>query len=156
MEKTTAGYAKFYVKRKGKLFPLIEKYTGEKISSKTPHGKAIGVYYAQLKNNPAFKQEVDAIMLSSGFKNADDTTTDEKPGLFKPGGFFTGILGAAGGIIDTVNLNKQAELESDKMFYQTVLNSQQQDDTKKLLIVSGVTIAIIGVAVFFVLKYKKG
>lgn len=173
MEMPFGLYPQFYVKRKSQLFPLIEKYSGEKISAGTSHGTVIPVYLRLLKTNAAFKAEVDAlieaqssqlitlkqkVMLKQASQNDQSNITSN---LHNGTAFnnasdpVTAIASAIGNIFGTIKADKEASAESDKMFYETVLNDQKNSDTTKLLIVTGVTLAFIGLGVFLVLKLKK-
>lgn len=133
-------YPAFYVKRKDQLFPLIEKYTGERIGSNVPHGKVIPLYYRLLRTNPAFRADVDDA-IAGQYKNA--------------GGIFASIIEGVGNIAGSIKASKEAKLENDRMFYQTVLNEQKNNDIGKIVAVSAVALAFIGIAVYLVVKSKK-
>jgi hypothetical protein len=177
MEMPFGLYPRFYVKRKDQLFPLLEKYTGEKITDKTPHGKVIPIYYRLLKSNEAFRAEVDALIEGQASKllTAQQKVAlkqAEKEGIQKgttvesnmhgsgnyanAGGLIFGsIATAVGSIFGTVKASKEADAASDAAFYEVVLNEQKNDDTMKILVVTGITLAFVGLGVYLVLKLRK-
>lgn len=135
METQFGFYPMFYVKKKDLLFPLIEKYTGQSLKGKT-HGEVIQLYYSLLKTNDSFVNEVDGLIAGQNFKNA--------------GGFLPSVLSVVGGLFGA----KGNEAASDEAFYET-LAEQNRADTMKILIISGVTIVILGLSVFLVIKLRK-
>jgi len=60
-------YPRFFVRKKDILFPLIEKYTGEPLGSKSK-GQVVKIYFNLLRTNSAFKTEVDALIKEQGGK----------------------------------------------------------------------------------------
>jgi hypothetical protein len=177
MEMPFGLYPQFYVKRKEQLFPLIEKYSGEKITAKTPHGQVIPIYFRLLKTNEAFKTEVNALIDSQAsklltVKQKVALKKAEKESLAKgisvesnlhgtanyanAGGLVVGsIADAIGGIFGTITASKQADAANDAAFYEVVLNEQKNDDTMKILVVTGITLAFVGLGVYLVLKLRK-
>jgi hypothetical protein len=164
------SYPQLYVKKKDKLFPLIEKYSGQSLKGKS-HGEVIQLYYDLLNSNPTFTSEVDKLANGS-FKNADgffanlfkskNTDPDALQGTgYTASDFSSGAspVSAIGGAIGTIFgfgksiVDKQAK--EDEQFMDIILNEQKKDDTTKILVVSGITLAIIGMGVFLVLKLKK-
>jgi len=65
-----------------------------------------------------------------------------------------GILGGALSVIGGLFGAKQGEAAGDIAYYET-LAAQKRADTTKILIISGVTLGIIGLSVFMVIKLKK-
>jgi hypothetical protein len=172
-------YPQLYVKKKDKLFPLIEKYSGQSMAGKS-HGEVIQLYYDLLNSNPTFTSEVDKLANGS-FKNADgffanlfkskntdpdalqgtgytasDFSSGASPvsaiGGASPAGAIAGAIGTIFGFGKSI-VDKQAK--EDEQFMDIILNEQKKDDTTKILVVSGITLAIIGMGVFLVLKLKK-
>lgn len=179
---TYKQYSQLYVKNKSKLFPLMQQFTA--IKNNAPHSEAITTYLRLLKFEPAFKKQVDKLLFGSTTGTATDVTkvppgvngpaTDVNPVILYPakGGSVikdtgspyknavaadpvTAIAGAIGNIFGTIKADKESEAASDQMFYETVLSDQKKDDTTKILIVTGVTVVILGLGVFFVLKLRK-
>jgi hypothetical protein len=154
-------YTSFYVKRKSRLFPLIEKYANIKISEGVTHGQLIPLYHRLLTTDVLFRSEVDSMITEQPFKNIVSTTPeaialrDKAAARNSGGGLFSKIIGVAGNIFGSIQADKQAKLESDKLFYETVLNEQKRDDTTKVLIVSGIALVFVGIAVFAVMKAKN-
>jgi len=146
------AYQNFYVKKKRLLFPLIGKYTGNPVTSSNTHDQVIKQYFDLLKNNRGFVAELDEVMANANFKNADDGETTAKA---PSGQVFSGIMSLIGGGLNAYTTQQQSQLESDKFFYESVLTAQKKDDTKKLLIISGISLAFVGIAVWLVIKYKK-
>lgn len=176
-----ALYARFYARRKNTLFPIIEKYYGVSLKGKS-HGQVIQIYYRLLRTNEAFRIEIDKLVAGQNYKNADaaspigggaaggafaaftnlfaggsaattlsgtvpktDSGVDTGGGI---GGFFASIFGYASTV-------KAAKAQTDAQFMEIVLAEQKQNDTTKILIVSGVALLFVGVGAYFVLKMKK-
>jgi len=128
-------YVKLYVNRKKELFPLIERYSGASMQNVT-HGQAIQEYVNLLRTNEAFRN--DANELIEQYRYSIGTLVESITGIF-------------GGIAQ-----KQAEKEKqDTLLYESILNGQSGSDTQKILIISGVTLVLVGLGVFLVLKMKK-
>lgn len=168
-------YPQFYVKRKDLLFPLIEKYSGQSTKGKT-HGQVIQLYYGLLKSNDAFINEVDGLIAGAGFKNAIgdwkiwnifkkkdtdpgalvgtgyDASDFDSGGGVSVGGGISGFLGNLLGLATAIIDKKATE---EEQFNDIILNEQKNNDTTKILIVSGITIVILGLGVYFVVKMKK-
>lgn len=152
----TGQYTRFYVKRKSHLFPLIEKYANIKIKKGVTHGQLVPLYHRLLTTNVAFRSEVDSMIDASPFKNAVSYPNKEQLSSSSGGGgFFSKLISTVGNIFGTVKVSKEAELESDKMFYELVLNEQKKDDTVKVLVLSGIALAFMGLAIYLVKKAKK-
>jgi hypothetical protein len=172
-------YPKFYVKRKKILFPLIEKYSGISLKGKS-HGAVVQIYEELLRSNDAFISEVDALIAKQGFKNADGyrnggsvtapgtptsstrlptSSTSGSGGGIKLGGAWTQIISGAldttGSIFGFLDTKRRAEAQEDQQLYDVILNEQKKDDTMKILVVSGITLAFIGLGVFMVIKFRK-
>lgn len=62
-------YPQLYVKKKDLLFPLIEKYYGVSLKGKS-HGQVIQIYFKLLKTNGNFRNEVDALVKGTVYKEA--------------------------------------------------------------------------------------
>ena len=134
-------YTSFYVNRKSQLFPLIEKHANIKIKKGVTHGQLIPLYHRLINNDVSFRAEVDRMIAENPFRNA--------------GGFLATLTGTVGSIFGSIAAKREAELESDKFFYQTILNEQKTSDTTKVLVVSGIALVFVGIAVFLVIKAKK-
>ena len=136
-------YPKFYVKRKKILFPLIEKYSGASLKGK-PHGYIVRLYEELLRSNDAFIGELDGLIAKENFRNA---------------GGWAEIIGEALNVTENIfgyaSTAKAAKAAEEKAFYDVILNEQKKDDTMKILVVSGVTLAFLGLGVFVVLKFRK-
>lgn len=141
MENRFGHYPKVYVKNKSELFPLIEKYYGQSVKGMN-HGQVVKIYLHLLKNSPDFVSEVDAIAIrkygKTAFKNSVDTIV-------------TGITDVVGSIFGSKSESEQ----TDQLFYETVMAQQGKGDVTKILIVSVVAVAFIGIGVFMVFKLKK-
>ena len=170
MEMPFGLYPRLYVKRKEQLFPIIEKYTGEKIDAKTSHGQILPTYLRLLRTNDAFRSEVDALIQPQAgrlLNHKEKNTLKSKPSVNKgvsagnravnnaAGAVIGGIAGAVGNIFGFAAENKAAQAESDAAFMEVVLNEQKKDDTMKILVITGITLAFVGLGVYFVLKTKK-
>jgi len=173
MEMPFGLYSGFYCERKDQLFPNIEKYKGEKITAGTPHGQIIPVYFRLLKTDEAFRAEIDALIAGQESKlmtvkqkvamkqelkmnkGTQISGNLHNPGYLNAADPVTAIASAIGNIFGTIKADKEADAASDQMFYEAVLNDQKNSDTSKLLIVTGVTLAFVGLGVFLVLKLRK-
>lgn len=174
MEMPFGLYPQFYVKRKAQLFPLIEKYSGKKISSGTPHGEILPLYLRLLKTDASFKADVDALIAGQESKlmtvqQKADLQKEVKANKGAPvesnlhggaefknaGGIFSTIINTVGGVITGAQAKATAQAESDEAFYEVVLNAQKKDDTTKILVISGAAIVIVGLAIFLIVKMKK-
>ena len=127
-------YPQFYVKRKNLLFPLIKKYSGVSMTGRT-HGEAMSLYLGLLKNSPGFKSEVDELITKQNWKNALDPITGAEQ-----------LLGSLFGSTNTT--------ASDAAFYQAVATEQSKSDTT-ILIISGISIAILGLATVLIIYMRK-
>ncbi len=141
MENQFGHYPKIYVKNKSELFPLIEKYYGKSVSGMN-HGQVVKIYLFLLKSNPNFVSEVDTLAVrkygKEAYKNSVDTIV-------------TGITDVVGSIFGSKSESEQ----TDQLFYETVMAQQGKGDVTKILIVSVVAVAFIGIGVFMVFKLKK-
>jgi hypothetical protein len=170
METQFGLYPKFYVKRKNVLFPLMEKYSGESLKGKS-HSHAIQLYYSLLRTNEQFRAQVDDLITAQNFKSASGgwnyggdvggagatvrtpTTTKTKTGA--GAAIFGGVLGFIGNTFGLIAANKAAKAQSDQAFMDIVLNEQKKDDTTKILIISGITLAFIAIGGYMVIKLRK-
>lgn len=145
MDNQFGSYPQFYVKRKDLLFPLIEKYFGLSMKGKT-HGEAIRIYHDLLKTNELFRGEVDGLIAKQNFKNAIDPVTAIAEAAGKLFGMFSGS-------VRTAKINAAAQANAD--FNAIILAEQNKSNTGTILIVSFITLAILGIGVFVVVKMKK-
>lgn len=181
METLFGLYPRFYAKRKDQLFPLIEKYSGEYIKKGEVHKNIIQRYFALLRDNPEFKAEVDALIASQSDKlmkskekqalNFEQKTMNEGEKQIKNSGNgqssgyksryqnaadpVTAIAEGIGSIFDFANTKAEANATAEAQFMEAVLNEQKSNDTGKILAVTGVTLAFVGLGVYLVLKLKK-
>jgi len=137
-------YPQFYVKRKDLLFPLIEKYYGVSMKGKT-HGQAIKIYLGLLRTNEAFRGEIDGL-IAEKFKNAIDPVTGIAEAVGKLFGMFSGS-------VRTAKLNLEAQ--EDANFTAIILAEQNKSNTGTILIISVVTLGILGLGVWLIVKMKK-
>lgn len=157
-------YPNFYVRRKEQLFPLIETYSGRRLKNAT-HGEAIALYYQLLRTNPSFKNEVDAMIQAQAGKlytNAQRVALrKEQKALAASGAYLNGsgvwgtIVDVASSLITGSQAQKESEAASDKIFYESVLAQQRASSTTRVLVIGGITVAIIGTGVFLYLKMSK-
>jgi len=181
MEMPFGLYPRFYVKRKDQLFPLIEKYSGEAVKDGETHGKTIQRYFALLRDDPAFREEVDNLISAQGGKLATakekqvlkraQINMNEGERLMKGNNYqngkvhnsasgaamdpVTAIASGIGSIFDFANTRSEANAEADAQFMEIVLNEQKKNDTGKILVITGITLAFVGLGVYLVLKLKK-
>lgn len=109
-------YAQLYVKRKDLLFPLIDKYYGVDLKSKT-HGEAISIYYRLLMTNEPFRIDVDKLIAGGNFNNAisdwkilnvfrkEENKVPTTNGLFGGGGStktMSGVTDAKGNFLSNI------------------------------------------------------
>ena len=127
-------YPQFYVKKKSLLFPLMEKYSGTSLKGSN-HGQAMILYLDLLKNNTQFKSEVDNLIAGQNWKNALDPITGAEQ-----------LIGSIFGSTNTT--------ASDTAFYQAVAIEQKASDNT-ILIISGVSVVILGLAVVLIIYYKR-
>jgi hypothetical protein len=151
-------YPRFYVKRKDLLFPLIEKYSGKTLNNRS-HGQVLTLYISLLRSSVGFREEVDALITKYEgklFSAKEKKELAQSGNEFKSAaGIFGTIVSGIGNILNISSANAQAKAASDQAFYEVVLNEQKKSDTTKILIVSGIALAFIGVGIFFVIKMKK-
>ncbi len=143
MDSAFAPYISVYISRKDKLFPLIEKYSGQSLKNAT-HGQAVSLYVDLLRNNDGFRSEVEDI-IKGRYKNAGDTlgslalslfpgtntntTIDKSPtsvssGNSKSGdGFFSKIGSAVGGFVTGI-ANVGVSIFTSQRAYQTAKTEQ--------------------------------
>ena len=156
-------YISFYVNRKSQLFPLIEEYANIKIGRSITHGQLVPLYYRLLTTDMSFRADVDRMINERPYKNLVSTAAEAaklreagtKVTTRNSGGLLSNIFGAIGGVAGSIQTSKQAKLESDKLFYQTVLNEQKNSDTTKVIVVSAIALVFVGTIIFFVSKAKK-
>lgn len=164
-------YPRLYAKRKDLLFPVIEKYSGQSLSGKT-HGQVIQLYFGLLKTNIAFKDEIDGIIIKYSDKLLKQSEKAEMKAAQKEirlkggqltqtnysnasGNFRYGVLDIIGNAFELFSTKAQAKADSDAAFYQAVLAAQKEDNTTKILVVSGIALAFVGMGVFLVIKMRK-
>jgi hypothetical protein len=87
------------------------------------------------------------------------SSTSGSGGGIKLGGAWTQIISGAldttGSIFGFLDTKRRAEAQEDQQLYDVILNEQKKDDTMKILVVSGITLAFIGLGVFMVIKFRK-
>lgn len=137
-------YPKIYVKNKSELFPLIEKYYGRSVNGMN-HGQVVKIYLHLLKNNADFVSEVDTIAVKRYGKITEKTSKNSVDTIV------TGITDVVGSIFGS----KSQSEKTDQLFYETVMAQQGKGDVTKILIVSVVALAFVGIGVYMVFKLKK-
>jgi len=151
-------YPRLYVKRKDLLFPLLEKYAGKPMKGRT-HAQVINLYFNLLKNNPDFRAEVDEIIKSVGSKlltakekvEIKQANKDNYQNAVDP---ITAIAEGIGNIFKWGAAKVEQKTASDQAFMEIVLNEQKKDDTSKIIVISLVTIAILGIGAYIIIKLK--
>jgi hypothetical protein len=141
MKNQFGHYPKIYVKNKSELFPLIEKYYGKSVSGMN-HGQVVKIYLSLLKSNPDFMSEVDAIAVRKYGKKAYKNSVDT-------------IVGGITSVVGSIFGSKSESEQTDQLFYETVMAQQGKGDVTKILIVSVVAVAFIGIGVYMVFKLKR-
>ena len=152
MELPFGLYPNFYVKRKKQLFPLIEKYSGQKIRPDTPHGSVILLYYNLLKNDLKFRSEVDKLIIAQGSRLA---TGPQKKVLTDNSKNVVGIIAGITSLAASIFGGGQAKAASDTAFASVVLEQQKARNNQILLIVGGITLAslaVIGLGIYMAAK----
>ena len=156
MELRFGLYPRFYARRKDLLLPLIEEYYGQPVKGMS-HGRTIQVYFDLLRSNPEFKAGLDALIA----ENTDKLLTGREKKQLKESkvrnavGVVSNIANAIGNIFGFAEAKVSANAADDQAFYEIVLAEQKKDDTIKVLIVSGIVIAFIGIMAYVVIKTKK-
>jgi hypothetical protein len=172
-------YPDLYVKRPEFVFPLIEKYTGKKISSTTTHKEVAGQYISLLNTNVAFRKEIDNYIALNKDKlwNTSNRIAKKNPkpnakpsvangGSLDPApvaldftrnssGVWTEILDIASELVGSSEDSKTAEAKADQAFYETILNQQKENSTSKLVVISILTVVILGAGIYLYLKMSK-
>jgi hypothetical protein len=177
-------YIDLYVSRKKVLFPLIEKYSGLSMKGKS-HGEAAALYIWLLRNNEGFVRETEALAgqkysnaigdwrIWNIFRSEENKIPKSSPELepgYQPEGYtppaysikaptvsgpIATIVSTIGNVFSSITDYRTAKENQDTVLYQAVLDSQGKSDTGKILIISGVVLAFIGLGVFMVVKMKK-
>lgn len=166
MNSSFAPYINLYVNSKSKLFPLIETYSGESLKNAS-HGKAVGLYVKLLDTNQEFRDEVNS-MLKGNYKNALDTLGTTAFSLFpgtssstaststvKVQGPIASIVSTIGGVWQSITNKQTAKTEQDTLLYDAILNEQGKNDTGKIIVISVITLAFIGIGAWMVVKMNK-
>ena len=140
-------YASIYVAHKDRLFPLMEQAVGEPLPDLS-HKEAIELY-TDLLSHPQFADQVDELVYE--YHNAIDPVTAVAEGIGK-------IADAIGGIVGRSQqkklLEQQADLQEEAFFQELVLNKQKDHDTGKILIVTGISAAAVGLVIYFIVRKK--
>ena len=143
---STGDYIRLYVKQKKRVFPLMEDAIREPLPKDLTHGEAIQLYIDLLNSDPEFVYQLNELL--EGYKNAQDPVTSIAEGVGSIFDFFS-----AGKKVDIAEI--QAKAQNDAYMYEIILQSQKKDDTKKLLMLTGISVLAIGGIIFLVVKSKK-
>ena len=138
-------YADIYVTHKKRLFPLMEQAVGEPLPSDLTHQEAIDLY-TDLLNHPQFADQVDDMF--SGYVNAIDPVT----AIAELGSSIANIFGRKQ---DIKLLEQQAEMQEEGFFQQMILNRQKQNDSGKILLITGISAAVVGLTIFLIVKARR-
>lgn len=142
-------YADIYVKHKDRLFPLMEEAVGEPLPPDLSHAEAIELY-GDLLSRPVFADKVDD--LQGGYNNALDPITAIAEGIGS-------IADTVGGIVGRKQqkelMAQQQEMEEQRFFQNLVLRSQKDNDTGKILLITGISAAVVGLTIFLIVKARK-
>lgn len=136
-------YAELYVQHKDKLFPIIEKYSGNNLPKDATHGEVATVYIELLKTDFRFRDEVSNLL--NKYYNAS--------GPF--GELVSGVVGIFSKKQDQKLLEQQAKNQSDAALYQMILQKQGGNNTTTILIVSVIALLAVGGTIYLIIKYKK-
>lgn len=173
--------AKVYTKHKSALLELMNEYDAG-ITRETTHVAIIMDLKYLIENNEEFCEDLDALMIEKEiissdyqwnntigdffkriFKRKEDggESSDDNGGVsgdgggIKVGGLLTTIIGTAGtvfsGISSMQTAKTQQQIEQDRFLYE-MIKEQKKDNTGTILIISGITFAGIGLALYFILK----
>ncbi len=164
MNPSFAPYINLYVHSKSKLFPLIETYSGESLKGAS-HGKAVGLYVKLLDSDQQFRDEINKL-IEGNYKNTGGTAGTLAMSLFpgttstpttnvKVQGPIASILSSIGGVWESITKQKTAETEQENLLYGAILSEQNKSDTGKIILVSVITLAFIGVGAWLVVKMNK-
>jgi ABC-type antimicrobial peptide transport system permease subunit len=155
-------YPNFYVRRKDLLFPLIEKYGEIRITPATKHSEAMQAYLYLLRNNAAVKAEVDNLIHAQANKIITNKQRQElrlqageKKEYSNAAGWVDTVVDIAGSIFGGSGDSKTAQAEADKAFYETIMAQQKANSTAKILIVSVLTLAVVGAGLYLYYKSSK-
>jgi len=140
-------YANLYVKKKAVLMPLIAKYSEEPINPDATHGELIRTYIHLLKSDPDFGREVEGLM-----DRYNNVAVDPVSAVAEAVGQIAGVFGQ---FKEGSNIRDQAEADQEAMLYGMILSGQKDNSTRNILIISGVSLLMVGALIFAVSKSKK-
>lgn len=134
--------ANVYIRQKDKLFPLMEKATGEKIDPQATHGDLVSLYIYLLNNDDQFFSEVES--LAEKQNNAVD-----------PVSAIADAIGAIAGTVGTFKEGKNIEAESEAELTRMILEGQKNNNTSTILIITGISIVAVGGLIWIIVKNRK-
>lgn len=154
-------YINLYVKRKSELFPLIQKYSGQ-CPKKMNHGNAVAVYVWLLRNDEAFLTEINNLInkYSNAFGLDIQGLTDVGEAVKSSGSNIaidpvSNVATSVADVFKSIFGYAEEKEAQDTALYNAILQSQGQNDTVKILVVSGIALAFVGLGIFAVVKLRK-
>ena len=141
--------AKVYTKHKADLIRLMNKY-GAGITKMTSHSDVIWDLKYLIDNNLEFCKDLDALMVSEGIIKSDMHWNNQIGEAIA-----TAVGPIVGGITGAISAKTEQKTEEDRFFHDYLLNEQKKNDSGKILIITGMTFATIGLFLFLILKKGK-
>ena len=145
VRKELKPYANFYVKNKAELIPMMEKASNGAIDPDATHGELIRLYIQLMRENPDFKEQVQNKI--NAHRNAVDPVSAIAEAIGQ-------VAGTVGTFKEGANIKAGAEAKEEAMLYAMVLEGQKDHTTRNILIISGVSLLVVGGLIYLV-KRKK-
>jgi hypothetical protein len=143
-------YANVYIKHKATLFPLMEEAMGEPVPKDANHGEMVALYIDLLKNNPEFAEKI-AQMTGTGegdYEGAVDPVSAIAEGAGD-------IIGGVFGFFTSRQEGKNIEAHQEAMLYQSILEGQKDNDTKTILVITGLSLVAVAGIIYVISKSRK-
>jgi hypothetical protein len=142
-------YADIYVKHKKHILALMEKAVGEPLPPGITNAEAIELYVGLLQH-PQFIEQVDQLV--APYNNAFDPVTAISESIGKVAESIGGMVGRRQ---EMKLLEQQADIQEQQFFQELVMLKQRNSDTGKILAVSGIAIAAVGITIYLIVKSRK-
>lgn len=142
-------YANVYVKHKKQVLALMEEAVEEPLPPGLTHGEAVELY-VDLLQYPQFVEQIDDLI--SPYNNAFDPITAISESIGKVAESIGGIVGRKQ---EMALLEQQADIQEQQFFQDLVMQKQRSSDTGKILVVSGIAVAAVGVTIYLIIKSRK-
>ena len=149
MEYGLPEIAALYVKDKAGLIRLMSERYGKAVSGDTPNNVLIAELKRSYEQDPLFRNDLHDLMNKNGI------VTNYNNAVFETIMAGLGIVGGAvTSVSDTQRAKIEAQAQEDKFFQDYILAQQSKSNVGKIVLISVISLAAIGLTAWLVLRKK--